>query len=130
MEIIRVFLGILLIICLFLNIDFNKIRIYFAEKNIGIEKQEENMILGLSLVDFKGRVKVAGVLDYTPARKAGIEEGDRILEVNGKKIPNVKTFKERIQEYHDNKIIKLVIHRVDSCSTFPVDITPFESNCK
>ena len=130
MDIIKTFLGILLLICLILNIDFDNIHNFLIEKNLINYKQEENTILGLSVVDFKGKVKVTQVFDYTPAKDAGIEEGDRILAINGKKIINVKKFKEEIQETQERKNIKLLLYRVDSCSTFPVEIYPFEIHCK
>lgn len=130
MNIIKIFLGILLLICLILNIDFDNIHNFLIEKNLINYKQEENTLLGLSVVDFKGKVKVTQVFDYTPAKDAGIEEGDRILAINGKKIINVKKLKEEIQEIQERKNIKLLLYRVDSCSTFPVEIYPFEIHCK
>ncbi len=130
MDIIKTFLGILLLICLILNIDFDNIHNFLIEKNLINYKQEENTLLGLSVVDFKGKVKVTQVFDYTPAKDAGIEEGDRILAINGKKIINVKKLKEEIQEIQERKNIKLLLYRVDSCSTFPVEIYPFEIHCK
>ncbi len=130
MDIIKTFLGILLLICLILNIDFDSIHNFLIEKNLINYKQEENTLLGLSVVDFKGKVKVTQVFDYTPAKDAGIEEGDRILAINGKKIINVKKLKEEIQEIQERKNIKLLLYRVDSCSTFPVEIYPFEIHCK
>lgn len=130
MDIIKTFLGILLLICLILNIDFDNIHNFLIEKNLINYKQEENTLLGLSVVDFKGKVKVTQVFDYTPAKDAGIEEGDRILAINGKKIINVKKLKEEIQETQEQKNIKLLLYRVDSCSTFPVEIYPFEIHCK
>lgn len=130
MNIIKIFLGILLLICLILNIDFDNIHNFLIEKNLINYKQEENTLLGFSVVDFKGKVKVTQVFDYTPAKDAGIEEGDRILAINGKKIINVKKLKEEIQEIQERKNIKLLLYRVDSCSTFPVEIYPFEIHCK
>lgn len=130
MELIKVFMGILLVICLLLNVNFKKVHDYLEEQRILNETIEASSPLGLYVEDFKGRVKIIDVLDYTPASNAGLEPGDRILKVNGCKIKNVKDFFECMEEANPDEHVKLVVHRVDSCSTFPVDIAPFETTCK
>lgn len=130
MEPIKLFLGILLIICLLLSMDFKKIHSYFGERKISHVKMQYESIMGLNVKDFKGRVKIIDVLDYTPARRAGLEIGDRILKVNGVKIINAKSFVENIQNIHAKEPIELVVHRIDSCSTFPVKIVPEGVQCR
>lgn len=130
MELIRLFLGILFIICLSFTINLKNINDFIVKKNLFNESIEASSPLGLCVVNFKGRVKIADVLDYTPAKSAGLEPGDRILQVNGCKINDVKSFYESIEEADSKSPIKLVVHRTDSCSTFPVDIKPFETLCK
>ena len=85
-------MGILLVICLLLNVNFKKVHDYLEEQRILNETIEASSPLGLYVEDFKGRVKIIDVLDYTPASNAGLEPGDRILKVNGCKIKNVKDF--------------------------------------
>ncbi len=130
MEIIRLFMGILLVICLILNINFKRLHNIYEEKKILNETIEATSPLGIYVKDFKGKVKIIEVLDYTPAYNAGLEPGDRILEVNGCKISNVKNFFESIEEANLDKPVKLLVYRVDSCSTFPVDIIGFQTSCK
>lgn len=130
MELIRLFMGILLVICLLLTINFKKLHDYVEEKKILNETIEASSPLGLYVEDFKGRVKIVDVLDYTPARNAGLEPGDRILKVNGCKIKNVKAFFDCMEQADTDEPVKLVVYRVDSCSTFPVDIVPFKASCK
>lgn len=124
MELIRIFMGILLIICLILCIDFKKVNNAIEEHNIDYEKIESISLLGLRVEDFKGRVRVSEVLEHTPAMKSGIEAGDKIIEIDGRKIKNVKNYIDCIENAHDKQMIKLVIHRVDSRSTFPVEVMP------
>ena len=126
MEIIKSFPGILLFVCLFLNLSEYDFKFLLQNRF----PDEEQNVLGLYLMDFKGRVRVTDVFNYTPAMQAGIEVGDRILEVNGEKVTNVKNFIEKIQEHNEDESIKLMVYRVDSCSKFPVEITPFEYKCK
>ena len=130
MDAIRIFMGILLVICLILSIDLKKVHDYVEEQRILNEPIEASSPLGLYVEDFKGRVKIIDVLDYTPAKNAGLEPGDRIIKVNGCKINNVKSFFECMEDAKAEEPVKLVVYRVDSCSTFPVDIVPFETGCK
>lgn len=122
MELIRIFMGILLLICLILCIDFKKVNNAIEERHTDYEKLESISLLGLRVENFKGRVRVSEVLEYTPAQASGIEAGDKILEVEGHKIKNVKNYIDCIENCHDKEKIKLIVHRVDSSSTFPVEV--------
>lgn len=130
MELIRLFMGILLVICLILSINFDTVGKFYKEKTRFNEKIESSSPLGVNVVDFKGNVKIVDVLDYTPAKNAGLEPGDRILQVNGCKVCNVKAFFENIEESNLEMPVRLVVHRVDSQSTFPVEVVPFTVDFK
>lgn len=130
MELIKLFTGILLIICLILNINFKKLQNFWDEQKILNEQVEVSSPLGLYVKDFKGRVKIIDVLNYTPAMNAGLEPGDRILKVNGKKVKNVKSFFETMEDIDIKEPVEILVYRVDSCSTFPVEIRPFGCSCK
>ena len=121
MELIKVFTGMLLIICLFSCANVDKLKPIATAKE-QLTNIQNRQILGLIVQDFKGRVRVKEVLDYSPARYAGIEEGDKIIEVEGVKIEDTKTFFENIENNQNKENIKLTIYRVDSCSKFPVEI--------
>ncbi len=130
MQYIRLFIGILLVICLILNIDFKSLH-NFAEERIAIRQRiEASSPLGLYVRDYKGKVKIVDVLNYTPAMNAGLEPGDRILKVNGIKVNNVEAFFATMESVNLDKPIKFLVYRVDSCSTFPVEIKAFEYGCK
>ncbi len=125
MDLIRLFMGILLIICLILCINFKKLDETIRDHYSYDGNHETVTLFGLYLQDFKGKVRVADVLDYTPARQAGIEIGDRILEVDGHKIRYVKEFYELMENLHDKQKIKMLLYRVDSCSVFPVEVNNY-----
>ncbi len=130
MELIRLFMGILLVICLISSVNFKKLHDYLEEKYVVSKTIEVSSPLGLYVKDFKGRVKVIDVLDYTPAQIAGLEPGDRILKVNGIKVDDVKSFFETMEETNTEKPVEILVYRVDSCSVFPVSVVPFGAGCK
>ena len=130
MELIRLFMRILLLICLILSINFKGLDKIYKENLRFKETVESSSPLGVNVVDFKGKVKIVEVLDYTPAKNAGLEPGDRILQVNGCKVCNVKAFFENIEQLKADEPVNLIVYRVDSRSTFPVDVLPFTADCK
>lgn len=119
------FIGILFLICLSFSINIKKTAQFIEQHRILTNNTKLETPLGLIVNDFKGKVKITNVLEYTPAYNSGIEPGDRILKVNGCKICNVKTFIEKLENTDLTKTIELTIYRVDSCSTFPIKINPF-----
>ncbi len=121
MENIKKFMGILLIICLSLCIDYRKIDGLIKE----YQHSDSLSLLGLKVENFKGKVRVREVLDYTPAKYSGIEPGDKIIEINGQKIKNVQNFIESIENAHDRERIQLMVYRVDSKSLFPVEVSAY-----
>ena len=121
MENIKKFMGILLIICLSLCIDYKKIDGLIKEYH----HSDSLSLLGLEVENFKGRVRVRDVIDYTPAKYSGIEPGDKIIEINGEKIKNVQDFINSIENAHDKEKIKLLVYRVDSNSLFPVEVSAY-----
>lgn len=131
MELIKIFIGILLVICLSFSADFKTLVGYcHSVPCFNHCSVEQSAPLGLLVNDFKGRVRITDVLEYTPAKNAGLEPGDRILKINGCKVCDVKSFFEKIQEVSWNEPVNLTVYRVDSCSTFPVDVIPFGVKCK
>lgn len=123
-------MGLLLVICLALSINYKKINEFFTQRKLTKSDYEMTGALGVYVRDFKGRVRITEVLDYTPARNAGLEPGDRILKVNGKRVSNVREFLNGIEDSDLENPISLVVHRVDSCSTFPVEVNPLVPACK
>ena len=126
MELIKLYMGILFTICLIICVNATPNNADFFKHKIPTYAQNY-CPLGIEVCDFKGNVRVNNILEFTPAYKSGIEKGDKILEINGIKINNIKDYKNAIQNLTDEEKYKLTIYRVDSCSKFFVEIptTPF-----
>jgi len=130
MELIKTFMGILLLICLSFSINLKKTKDYLVNYGILKKRVDISSPLGVLVSDFKGKVKITDVLDYTPAYNAGLEPGDRILKVNGCKVCSVKEFLSKLEDIDFSQPVQFVVYRVDSCSTFPVDVVPFGVTCR
>lgn len=123
-------MGILLLICLSFSVNIKNTKAYLVEHHLLKDNIDSSSPLGVLVTDFKGRVRITDVLDYTPAQNAGLEPGDRILKVNGCKVCNVKEFLSKLEDIDFTKPVQFLVYRVDSCSTFPVDVIPFGAKCK
>ena len=130
MELIKTFMGILLLICLSFSLNIKATKDYLLSHSVLKNSVDVSSPLGVLVSDFKGRVKITNVLDYTPAYNAGLEPGDRILKVNGCKVCNVKEFLTQLEDVDFSQPVQFTVYRVDSCSTFPVDVVPFGAKCK
>jgi serine protease Do len=71
-------------------------------------------------LEVKGGVVVGAV--QGPAAKAGIQEGDVVLAVNGEPIQSAKQFKELIDKAHDGKPLALLIQRGENRLYVPVTV--------
>lgn len=124
MELIKLYMGILFTICLFVCLN--------TTPNITIKltpnlNQHEYCPLGIKVCNFKGKVRVYDVQKFTPAYNSGLEEGDRILEINNIKINNINEYRNVLQNFTNENKVKFTVYRVDSCSKFSIEIsnTPF-----
>lgn len=130
MELIKIFAGMLFIMCLFLNTNLTYLQDLVNNKIFVNSNVDVSSPLGVTVEDFRGRVKVVDVLSFTPAMNSGLEPGDRILKVNNVKINSVKNFFEIMEITDLTKPVTMLVYRVDSCSTFPVVIRSFNCTCK
>lgn len=62
-------------------------------------------------------VLVAEVLPNTPAEKAGLKEGDIILEFNGQEVPNVQKFRIMVADLSPGSKVKMKVIRQDGSKT-------------
>ncbi|MEM7007839.1 MAG: RIP metalloprotease RseP [Thermodesulfobacteriota bacterium] len=92
-------------------------------ENINIPLQAKATSEGLVAVGFGEPVlaKVGGIVSGTPAEKAELERGDRIVEIDGQPIANWNEMAEVIQKSAD-KQLNMLIERGDS--QFDIQITP------
>ena len=121
MEHIRFFMGILLAICLIFYLNTQKASSVINELEV-INNKDNICPLGLVVKDFKGKVRVEDVLEYTPAKNAGIEVGDKIIKINDTQIANTKDFFEILESPHENPIFEIVIYRPHCNSKFPLKV--------
>jgi serine protease Do len=71
-------------------------------------------------LELKGGVVVGGV--QGPAAKAGIQEGDVVLAVNGEMITSAKQFKQLVDKAQQGKPLALLIQRGDNRIYVPVTV--------
>lgn len=86
-------------------------------------KPEEKVGLGL---DVDSAVVVAEVYPKTPAAEIGLEKGDVIVEMDGIRISNLFSFKNRIALSRPGQAMQLKIHRAGTTFTKEVKLTDFE----
>lgn len=110
--------------CLFSFVDYDKVGNFLTERKILETYKNSEKMLGFGVLQYKNGVYIVDVLDLTPAKKAGVEEWDKILEVEGKKISDVVQFKQMIDGFHKNKSLNLVVYRKSSGQDVNVDIKP------
>lgn len=67
-------------------------------------------------------VLVEGVTEGEPAAKSGIKKGDRILEISGKKVPNIETYMQVLAGEKNGTTINVQIIRDGKKITVPVKL--------
>ncbi|MDR1883310.1 MAG: Do family serine endopeptidase [Prevotella sp.] len=67
-------------------------------------------------------VYVGGFLEISPAKQAGIEEGDVITAVNGVKVKTVSELLEQVNKFHPGDKVKVDVMRGASSKTFDVTL--------
>lgn len=85
------------------------------------DKFSENTKLGISVLDLDQKqrenmdLSEPGILVHSvgtgPAREAGMRDGDVILMINGKSVPNSQTFAKIVENLPMGKAIPILIHR-------------------
>jgi S1-C subfamily serine protease len=56
-------------------------------------------------------VKVAGVTAGSPAEKAGVKEGDVLLKVDGKDVPDLRGFSGILRDLSPGQTVRVVLSR-------------------
>ena len=67
-------------------------------------------------------VRIDGVDDDSPAAKAGVREGDVVVEFDGERVRSARQLTRLVQETPDGRAVKMTVTRGDARQT--VDITP------
>jgi aminopeptidase N len=67
-------------------------------------------------------VRVAGVTPGSPAEKAGVEEGDVLLKVNGQDVANLQGFSGILRSLTPGQTVKVVLRRGGQEQTLDVTV--------
>jgi serine protease Do len=70
-------------------------------------------------------VRIDGVDDDSPAAKAGVKEGDLVVEFDGERVRSARQLTRLVQETPDGRTVKMTVTRGSARQT--VDITPASS---
>lgn len=124
MDNIRLYTGVLLFLCMFSLADFDSIGTFLTERKIIQKYKNSEKMFGFGVLQYENGVYVADVLDMTPAKRAGIEEMDKILAVGGEKIRTVEQFKEKIDLFHKNQSLDILVYRQSTGEDVMLSIRP------
>ncbi|MEZ6119256.1 MAG: site-2 protease family protein [Pirellulaceae bacterium] len=87
---------------------------------IGVQCQPADETLGEDAEISEG-VEVMGVMDGSPAAKAGLQEGDRIVKIGDEDLTAVPQLIQAVQE-HGSEAMKLTVKRGDE--SLELEVTP------
>jgi serine protease Do len=73
-----------------------------------------------------GEVRVARVLPDSPASKAGVQEGDRLVRVRGHEIASMKDARAAVAETLPGDVVALAIRRAGDEKDLPLNVTAGE----
>lgn len=110
-RLIFIFLFIFILIA---YIDTKSLKEYFNNIKIIKEYEHTSKLIGLGLKDKNGKIIVNDVIANMPADAAGVEIGDIILNIDGKKMKSSDMIKEYISKIKDNKKILLTLKKTDN----------------
>lgn len=103
-------------------LDINKVKELDPEmtRDKG-EKAELEKMQSLSKdIKLNNGVFVGGFADQSPAKQAGVTEGDIIEAVNGVKTPNVSILQEQVNKYRPGDKVKLEVDRYGKKMSFDI----------
>ncbi len=124
MDNIRLYTGVLLFLCMFSLADFESIGRFITERKIVQKYKNSEKMLGFGVLQYENGVYVVDVLDMTPASAAGVEEMDKILAVDGESVNSVEEFKEKIDVFHKNQALNLLVYRKSSGKDVNISVKP------
>ena len=102
-------------------------------RSAGLELQakdsERKTWLGLQSSDQNGRARASGVIAGSPAYDAGLDLGDEILAINGRRVRS-SDLQERIAEFKPGEKVKISLFREDTLREFEIvlrlqDVPPY-----
>ncbi len=98
---------------------------------LGVYIQDLNKNLAESFdIDQREGILIAQVMEDSPAEKAGLEQGDVILKLNGKKVVKVADFRNQIAMTRPGSTVKLLVLRDGKRKTIKATIGTMETDEK
>ena len=98
----------------------------------------QRAVLGVEIMDIAGAkevypdktkdvkvnegIYVGGFADMSPAKQAGVEEGDVITSINGVKVRNVSELQDQVNRFRPGDKVKLELKRGSATKTFDVTL--------
>ncbi len=79
------------------------------------------LLAGKPFIDIRFPFIIDGFNEDSPAKAAGLEEGDKILGLNGEEVPYFLEFRDRIQEYRNEEVM-VKIERDGEIKNVVVDV--------
>ncbi len=124
----RLVTGLLLLFVLAAYIDTKSIKETINDTKMLKEYKNCSKLIGIGIRDHDdGRVKVKDVVMNTPADRSGLEVGDVVVHVDGKKVTSASALKQYLKDVKKNKQIALTIQKPDN-SIVEVSLTPTSIN--
>ncbi len=123
----RLIFGLLLIFILVAYIDTKSLKEYFDDTKILREYNKASKLIGIGIKDNDGNVTVQDVILNTPAQHSGVEVGDIVIDVDGKRAESAKMIKDYLNYVKKNKKIALTIQKPDN-SIIEITLTPTSIN--
>lgn len=98
-------------------IDFGSVR--RARLGVSMKPVDEKIAEDLKLSDLNG-VYIVEVVKGSAADKAGIRNGDVILEIDGKKVKSPASLQELVNRYHPGDVCNITVNRDRKSHNFKV----------
>lgn len=95
-------------------IDTRSLKQYFADAKILKEYENSSKLIGIGLKEKNGDITVNDVILNMPADTAGVEVGDIILDIDGKKMNSAQMVKDYLNQIKNNKKILLTLKKSDN----------------
>ena len=89
---------------------------------VGINELTEELATEKGIKDIKG-VYISKIYEKGAAEKAGIQEGDVILSINGVDVNSLSQLQEQVSKYRPNQQVDVVVNRNNSKKHFTVTLT-------
>jgi serine protease Do len=89
---------------------------------IGLQPVDKEIAAGFNLAKAEG-ILITSVEKNSPAEKAGLKQGDILLELNGKPIKSLDTFRNQISMMDPGTEAKLKVYRQGKSFIIPVKLT-------